>query len=252
LEPQLFLGEEILQHIRLDQLLASGMADADAHAPVIRTDRIVDRAQAIVPAIAAAALHPELALDEIDIVMDDRDRAGLDLVKPRRRADAVAARIHEGLGLQRHDARLADHAFGERALEFAAKRREPIALGNRVERHEAEIVAIHRVAGSRIAEPDEKAHGEAVRDRSGTIPPGPLRISSCRRAGAPGRQPPEPPPLRRPPGLPRRPPPEPPLRPRPECPPRLQLRQRPLPPPLLRLPRPALRGSPSARRSRRR
>ena len=58
------------------------------------------------------------------------------------------------------------------ALEAPPPRREAVAPGDRLDRHEADIVPVGDVAGPRIAEPDEEAHGSEARserfERSGT------------------------------------------------------------------------------------
>jgi len=146
LEPLPLFGGEVLQHIGLDELLHAGMADTDPHAPVIGAERVVDRAQPVMAAGAAAALHPELAFGKIDVVMDDGNFAHIDFVEARRRADAVAARIHIGLGLEQQHARVADDTFRESALELWPKGREAIARGDRIRGHEADIVPGHRIA----------------------------------------------------------------------------------------------------------
>ena len=53
----------------------------------------------------------------------------------------------------------AERAFGGHALKAAAPRRKAVALGNGVDRHEADIVPVARMTGARIAEPDKEQHG---------------------------------------------------------------------------------------------
>ena len=53
----------------------------------------------------------------------------------------------------------ADRAFGCDALEAPPPRTDAVALRKRLQRHESDIVAIARIAGTRIAEPDEEQHG---------------------------------------------------------------------------------------------
>ena len=65
---------EILQHMAGDQIFLAGMAHADAHPAVIRSQRGGDGAQAVLPGIAAAGLHFQLAGREIDLVMDHHQR----------------------------------------------------------------------------------------------------------------------------------------------------------------------------------
>src|SRR5260221_13325729 len=134
------------------------MADADAHAPVIVGEERIDRAQPVMPGGAAAALDPQLALGEIELVMDDRDLAGSELEEARSGADRFAGIVHEGLRLQHHDAFAADRPFREFALEAILEGREGMAADDLVHRHEADIVPGARIAGPGIAEPDDEAH----------------------------------------------------------------------------------------------
>ena len=135
-----------------------GMADADAHPPVIRPDQRVDRAQTVMAGSAAAALDPQLARPQIDLVVDHDDLLGRDLIEPRRLGDRFAGIVHEGLRLQQKPPLAADRPFGELASEAAAKAREAVPPGDRVDRHEADIVPVAGVAGAGIAEADDKAH----------------------------------------------------------------------------------------------
>ena len=78
-------------------------------------------------------------------------------------------------------------AFGRDALEAAAPRREAVALGDRLDRHEADVVAVAGVLGARIAEPDEQQHGSGHRGRArpGRVArPGPARRSAYFFSGA--------------------------------------------------------------------
>src|SRR5579885_668145 len=145
------------------------MADADPHAPEVRADRRLDRAQAIVAGSAAAPLHPELARSEVDLVINDGDLVRRDLVEARTGTDRIARTVHEGLRLQQKHPHVADRAFGQGALELGTEGRHPVAEGDRVRRQEADIVPRLRVAAARIAEPDQETHVE--RRRSPAVSP---------------------------------------------------------------------------------
>src|SRR5258708_26442094 len=201
LDPCRLLGREILQHIGQHELLGAGMADADAHAPVIVGEERIDRAQPVMPGGAAAALDPQLALGEIELVMDDRDLAGSELEEARRGADRFAGIVHEGLRLQHHDAFAADRPFRELALEAILEGGKGMAADDLVHRHEADIVPGARIAGPGIAEPDDEAHqlfrlppppafGPAPPPALGAPPAAPASAA----AAAPGPPPPPPPP----------------------------------------------------------
>src|SRR5579885_2896617 len=156
--PIQLLGREVLQHVMQDQLLGAGMADADADAPIVVGEKRVDRAQPVMAGGAAAALHPQLSLLEVELVVDDGDLAGIELEEARRRAHRLTAVVHEGLRLQQHDLAPGDRPFRELALEARPEGAERMAADDRVHRHEADIVPRTLVAGSGIAEPDDEAH----------------------------------------------------------------------------------------------
>ena len=69
------------------------MADAEPDAPVIRrAEHPVHAAQAVMARRAAAALHPHLAGDEIEFVMEGGDRVGRQLVERGRRLHRLRRR----------------------------------------------------------------------------------------------------------------------------------------------------------------
>ena len=81
---------EVVEDVDGHHLLDAGMADADAEPPEAVADRRRDRAETIVAGRAAAGLHADLAGRQVDLVMDDDDVLGLDLVEARRLADRAA------------------------------------------------------------------------------------------------------------------------------------------------------------------
>ena len=93
-------------------------------APVVVADRRVDRAEAVVAGRAAAGLDADLAGRQVDLVMDDDDVAGLDLVEAQRLADRPAGLVHEGLRLEEQDLLAAERALGDLGLEASPPRAE--------------------------------------------------------------------------------------------------------------------------------
>ncbi len=77
---------------------------------------------------------------------------------------ALPALVHEGCGLQQHDALAAEARLRGLALEAAAPRAEVVALGDAVERHEADVVAVARVLGPGFPSPTKSFMGEAPRE----------------------------------------------------------------------------------------
>src|SRR5581483_9812508 len=140
------------------QLPGAGMANADAHARVVVADMSRDGAQAVVTGVAAADFHLQLAGREVQLVMEDIDVGFRDLEIALRLADGPATVVHVGLRLQQRHAMAADQPVAGQSLEALLPRRQPVPLGDALERHEADVVAMARVLAARIAEADEKLH----------------------------------------------------------------------------------------------
>src|SRR6516164_6783434 len=66
LDPRPLVLGEVVEHVGLDQVLQSGMPDADAHAPIVVTDMRRDRAQPVVAGDAATGLEAHLAGRKVD------------------------------------------------------------------------------------------------------------------------------------------------------------------------------------------
>ena len=79
-------------------------------------------------------------------------------VKARRGVHRLARRIHVGHRFQREDLLAADGALGGHALEPAPPGGKPVANGDDVQRHEADIVPIACHPRLRIAEADPEQH----------------------------------------------------------------------------------------------
>ena len=75
-------------------------------------------------------------------------------------------------------------ALREFALEAVAKPRDAVPSGDRLDRHEADIVAVAGVAGTRIAETDNEAHQRADRGRSTGAGQRTQLAAGCSAAGA--------------------------------------------------------------------
>ena len=82
----------------------------------------------------------------------------VELVEAHRLADAAAGFVHEGLRHQQRDAVAADRAVGDEALEARAERADAMRGGDRLDRHEADVVAVPGVARARIAEAGDQDH----------------------------------------------------------------------------------------------
>src|SRR5271165_28793 len=109
--PGLRLGE-VTQHVIMNERLVAGVADADPHALVVVADMGADRAQSVMAGIAAADLYPDLGGREIEFVVNNEERACVELPEAQRFADAASGFVHEGLRLEQHDPNLADQPLG--------------------------------------------------------------------------------------------------------------------------------------------
>ena len=132
------------------------------NAAEIGAEMLVDRAQSVMTGKAATPANLHLEGREIELVMEDGQRIGLELVEPQRLTDRAAAFVHEGGGLQQQDLLPADPPFPDPALELLLHGAEIMRFGNDVARHEADIVPVERVARSGIAEAGPDLHGEGL------------------------------------------------------------------------------------------
>ncbi len=161
LDPRPLRLGEVAKHIGMDQVLEAGVADAEPHAGVVVADMGGDRAQPVVPGVAAAGLDAQLARRQIEFVMEHGNVAKRQLEETHRLADGAAGLVHVGRGLEQHDALPRQFALGGLALEAAPPRREAVAACHRVDRHEADVVAVALMLRAGIAQSDEQAHGGA-------------------------------------------------------------------------------------------
>lgn len=158
----------IAQHMAGHPVLMPRMADAQPHAAKVRPQMLVNRAQAVMPRRTAAGLHLDAEGRDVEFVVKDGQGVHAQLVEAQRLADAAAAFVHEGGGLQQQDLLTADPPFLGPALELLLHGAEVVHLGNGVHRHEADIVAVHRILRARIAQPGPDLHVVfLVRDRDG-------------------------------------------------------------------------------------
>src|SRR5271154_2101734 len=155
---RLRLGE-VAQHVIIDQRLVAGMANADAHPLIVVADMGGDRAQAVMAGVAAADLDPHFGRREIELVVDDDHRIQVELPEAQRLADAASGIVHVGLRLEQGHPRPLDQALGRQSLPAGAKRAEAARLGDRVDRHEADVVAVACMARAGIAESRNDQHG---------------------------------------------------------------------------------------------
>src|SRR5262249_58750082 len=114
------------------------MSDAEADAPVVGAEMAIDAAQTVMTAGAPTLLHPQLAEGEVDLVMDDDDLLGSELVEVGGCGYGLAGQIHVGLGLEYGDLFVGDGAVGNHPAKLAAEGTKAMAANDRVRRHRAD------------------------------------------------------------------------------------------------------------------
>jgi hypothetical protein len=129
------------------------------------------------PATPAALLHPHLAGGEIQFVVEGHHTLQRNLEERRGGLHGITARIHVGHRLQRQHAPAGHHAFRHLALEALAPGRKAMATRDLVQRHEADVVALAGVLGSRIAQADPQQCVHHESKAGGANSPGPPPFS---------------------------------------------------------------------------
>src|SRR5262245_65868597 len=102
------------------------MTDADAHADEVAADMRGHRSETVMPGQAAPRLHPDLAGREVELVVEDHDVAGLELVEAHGFARGAARLIHGGLRLQQQHLLLPELAFGNVSVDALAPAGEAV------------------------------------------------------------------------------------------------------------------------------
>ncbi len=161
LDPRPFGLGEVVEHVRVHEVLDARMTDADAHAAIVVADMRGDRAQPVMSGDAAADFHPDFPRREFDLVVENGDAIDAELVEMRGLRDRASGFVHERARQQQQHAIGADRAFRRDALKAPPERPDAVALGDRLDHHEADVVAIADIAGTRISEADEEQHGMA-------------------------------------------------------------------------------------------
>src|SRR5262249_4955289 len=96
---------------------------------------------------------------EVDLIVHHHDVGEPELVEMRGFRHRAARLVHVGAGQQQQRALAAERPLRRHALKASPPRADAMALGDRVDRHETDIVSVAGVARTGIAEPDEEQHG---------------------------------------------------------------------------------------------
>src|SRR3954452_16198342 len=153
-------GGEVPEHEVGRVLPARRPADADADAEVVLgAAGAGDRAQAVVAALAAAALEPDGGERDVQLVVHDHQVGDVEVVVVEQAADRPAGLVHVGRRLGEDDAAPGQATLtGERAGAGALARGQPDAgaPGQLLQHHGADVVPVPRVAGPGVAEADDQ------------------------------------------------------------------------------------------------
>jgi hypothetical protein len=101
---------------------------------------------------AAADFNFYLERGKIELVVKDGDVFRLKLAEIHCCADAAAAIVHERRGLEKDDFVGTNSQFLNPAQEFLGRYWKIVNFGKRIERHETDIVPVHRIGGAWITE----------------------------------------------------------------------------------------------------
>src|SRR6516164_1182529 len=107
---------------------------------------------------ATAGLHPHLAGNKIELVVEYDNVGKIELVETNGFADRATGLVHVGLRLEQYHLLAPELAFGGDAFEALAPSREGMSRGDNIDRHEPHIVPVEGVFSARIAEADKELH----------------------------------------------------------------------------------------------
>src|SRR6476661_5203686 len=163
---------EVLQDEVGGVLASRRPADPEADAEVVLgADRLRDRAQAVVAALTAALLEADDTGVDVELVVDDDEALGGDVVVLQEAGDRTAGDVHVGrwdsqddLGTRDLEAHLGHPGAGLVRLE-----RGPAAggvtAGELLDGHGADVVSVAGILRPRVAEPDDEPGVHAVLDQ---------------------------------------------------------------------------------------
>ena len=129
--------------------------------------------------VAAADLHADVAQREIELVVDDDDVGRRDLEERRRGLNAVARQVHERHRLEeRRRARRRASPRVQTPRELLFEVRPARGRAQRVDDHEADVVAVPSYSRPGLPRPTTSMHGSGATSSSRPC----WRRPSCRRA----------------------------------------------------------------------
>src|SRR6478735_7089537 len=138
-------------------------ADAEADSEVVlRAHRLADRAQTVVASLAAAALEPDSAGVDVELVVEHDEPLDGHVVVVEQPGDGAAGGVHVRRGHGEHELRapdaqphLGDAGAGLVGLEGGAAARD-VAGSELLDGHGADVVAVTGVLRTGVAESDDE------------------------------------------------------------------------------------------------
>ena len=138
-------------------------ADADLDArKFVRAAEIDDIFDTVLTAVGAFAADAELADVEVDVVAQDDDLLGRELVEAHRLSDRLTAEVHKGRRLHQEASVPRDGRFADGRLELDAVDPDAEVIGKIVQRDKARVMAGVLIPAPRIAQPDDQVFNVAV------------------------------------------------------------------------------------------
>ncbi len=103
-------------------------------------------------------LHPDGAVREVEVIVDDNDVVEVALEKGNDPADRGAAQVHERPRLRQHDRRPGDVAFPGIGVKLLAPQGNSVFLGQLIKDEKPHVVPGELVPVSRIPESYDELH----------------------------------------------------------------------------------------------
>src|SRR5208282_188418 len=151
-----FRAAEAAEHVS-DGIGVALVADADPQpGKLVGSQVSCDVPQALLSSVGPAGPDPDLSHGQAQVIANGQDLVRLELVEADCLADATAAQVHEGFGLQQQDTAKVDFCLGHLTVELASETGAPSSAGQPVDELEPHVVASSLVLRTGIAQTDHQ------------------------------------------------------------------------------------------------
>src|SRR6267154_4013221 len=137
------------------------VTDAESYSLVMAIEMRRDRAQPVMARVGPADFHSHLGWRKFNFVVEYYEVRQTELGVLQGLLHRAAGIVHEGHGLEQHDALAFERAFRGLALKAAAPWCETMTPRDLVDGHEPDVVPVLRVFRAGITEADKQAHDAA-------------------------------------------------------------------------------------------